>query len=523
MTYCILVIVSLCGNSAIITVVWKVRRMRKTINFFIVNMCIADLLITLYMPRSISVSFTGYRWLVGGILGLIFCKFSVFMHQTAIAVSIFTVIAISCDRFFAVVFPLKTFITKKICQIIIAFTWILSAAIRLPMLYGLKVTVGKNGYLGCLLSLDDAFYKGAEKNYYQFTLIGLFAVPLSVIVILYSGIFISLRLRKSPGEVVPRGVGREHRRDAVITKKVLRMVFIVVVVFVLCWLLFFIQLILFSYKIRVPCEVLFWRLFLAHLNSGINPILYLVLNENYREGVKNLIRRWRPGGFVAEKTVYPLRSVTLESSRNPQMEGTQTKNNVKERYNSDLWTDGSVVFCWTEQLYWRVISSSCVHVAYKSGTTSYFSVLAWVTWLYVCFLVSVVRNISRSSQITLLSKLIDFYRYDVDSDVVNAAINAVIVKPRNNLKSFGRYEVALFLVILLSNFWLWCRTQKFCIFKTNHLSSLFVIIIRWLGQCLYHGILQSQFAIVIALVVPLLLRSQFEINFVLHFVVKKLL
>ena len=85
------------------------------------------------------------------------------------------------------------------------------------------------------------------------------------------------------------------------------MVFIVVVVFVLCWLLFFIQLILFSYKIRVPCEVLFWRLFLAHLNSGINPILYLVLNENYREGVKNLIRRWRPGGFVAEKSVYPLR------------------------------------------------------------------------------------------------------------------------------------------------------------------------------------------------------------------------
>lgn len=330
MTYCILVIVSLCGNSAIIAVVWKVRRMRKTINFFIVNMCIADLLITLYMPRSISVSCTGYRWLVGGILGLIFCKFSVFMHQSAIAVSIFTVIAISCDRFFAVVFPLKTFITKKTCQIIIAFTWILSAAIRLPMLYGLEITVGKNGYLGCLLSLDDAFYKGAEKSYYQFTLIGLFAVPLSVIAILYSGIFISLRLRKSPGEVVPRGVGREHRRDAVIKKKVLRMVFIVVVVFVLCWLLFFIQLILFSYKIRVPCEVLFWRLFLAHLNSGINPILYLVLNENYREGVKNLIRRWRPGGFVAEKSVYPLRSVTLKSSRNPQMEGTQTKNNVKE-------------------------------------------------------------------------------------------------------------------------------------------------------------------------------------------------
>ena len=49
------------------------------------------------------------------------------------------------------------------------------------------------------------------------------------------------------------------------------------------------------------------------------------------------------------------------------------------------------------------------------------------------------------------SRLIDFYCYDVDSEVVNAAINAVIVKPRNSrnsLKSFGRYaEVVLFLLI----------------------------------------------------------------------------
>ena len=32
--------------------------MRKTINFFIVNMCVADLLITLYMPRVVSISYT---------------------------------------------------------------------------------------------------------------------------------------------------------------------------------------------------------------------------------------------------------------------------------------------------------------------------------------------------------------------------------------------------------------------------------------------------------------------------------
>ena len=288
--YCILLAVSLLGNSLTIAVVWREQRMRKTVNFFIVNMCIADLLTTLYMPRSMSVWYDGYKWQLHGMLGLIVCKLAVFMHQTAICVSIFTVVAISFDRFFAVVLPLKTIITKKICRIIIAMIWVSSVAIRLPMLYGLKL-VYNNGQRGCFLSLDDVFYKGAEKTYYDFTLIGLFAVPLSIISVLYSAILISLKLRKVPGE---EGTGREQKRDARIKKKVLRMVLIVVATFVLCWLLYFVQLIMFSYKINVSCEVKFLGLFLAHLNSAVNPCLCLALHENFQKGLKRILVRCTP-------------------------------------------------------------------------------------------------------------------------------------------------------------------------------------------------------------------------------------
>lgn len=289
--YCILLLVSLLGNSAIIAVVWKEQRMRKTVNFFIVNMCVADLLITLYMPRVMSVWYAGYVWQVQGTLGLIFCKLAVFMHQTAICVSIFTVVAISCDRFFSVVLPLKTIITKKVCRVIIAVIWVSSIAIRLPMLYGLKTGYDSYGKWGCSLFLDDTFYEGAEKTYYKFTLIGLFAVPLSVIAVLYSGILISLKIRKPPGQGVSGNTEREQRRDTRIQRNVLRMVLIVVAIFVLCWLLYFVQLILFSYKIPIVCEVLFFRLFLAHLNSALNPCLYLGLNENFRTGFKNIVMR----------------------------------------------------------------------------------------------------------------------------------------------------------------------------------------------------------------------------------------
>lgn len=316
--YCILLIVSLLGNSVIIAVVWKEQRMRRTVNFFIVNMSVADLLITLYMPRSMSVWYSGYQWQVRGTIGLIFCKFAVFTHQTAICVSIFTVVAISCDRFFAVVLPLKTIITKTVCKVILAIIWILSVVIRLPMLYGLETGYDKYGKWSCSLSLDEAFNIGAEKAYYNFTLIGLFAVPLSVTVILYTAILISLKLRKVPGEEVLQSMGRQKRRDAVIKRKVLRMVMIVVAVFVLCWILYFVQLILFSYKIEVSCDVKFLRLFLAHLNSAINPCLYLLLNENFRGGVKNILSQsplcgCMPGlamGNLAQR-VSPTEGITL--------------------------------------------------------------------------------------------------------------------------------------------------------------------------------------------------------------------
>lgn len=327
--YCLLLIVSLVGNSVIIAVVWKEQRMRKTVNFFIVNMCVADLLITLYMPRVMSVWYSGYMWQVRGTLGLIFCKFAVFTHQTAICVSIFTVVAISCDRFFAVVLPLKTIITKTVCKIILATIWISSVVIRLPMLYGLETDYDRYGKWSCSLSLDDVFYKGAEKAYYKFALIGLFAVPLSVTAVLYTGILISLKLRKVPGEEVLRSMGRQQRRDAVIKRKVLRMVLIVVAVFVLCWILYFVQLILFSYKIQVSCDVLFLRLFLAHLNSSMNPCLYLLLNENFRGGVKNILRRsplcrFIPGLAIGDLTQRVSPSIGISLSMYPRDEDEQS-------------------------------------------------------------------------------------------------------------------------------------------------------------------------------------------------------
>ena len=288
LVYCVIMVVSLVGNTLVIYIVAKDRRMQKTVNFFILNMAVADILITLYMPRVVTLAYAGYAWQVGGPTGLAFCKLAVFFHETAIAVANFTVVAISLDRFFAVVFPLKVFITKRVCTGVITVIWLLAVALRIPMAYGVK-TVMVNGELRCSLNLDAIFGPGTEKAYYYLTLVGLFSVPLVIIVGLYSAIFVSIRKRKTPGDrLAPMSEpARDRKRE--MRARVLRMVTAVVAAFVMCWLLYFIELILFAYKIPVSCNVRFMKFLLAHFNSALNPCLYVTFSENFRKNFRALL------------------------------------------------------------------------------------------------------------------------------------------------------------------------------------------------------------------------------------------
>lgn len=58
--YCLIIFVSLIGNSLVLAVVFKNPRMRTTVSNYIVNLAVTDLLITFYMPRVISLALFGY-------------------------------------------------------------------------------------------------------------------------------------------------------------------------------------------------------------------------------------------------------------------------------------------------------------------------------------------------------------------------------------------------------------------------------------------------------------------------------
>ena len=290
--YCLIIVVSLIGNSMVVAVVLKNPRMRTTVNYYIVNLAIADLLITFYMPRVISIALFGYEWVVGGTAGYVFCKLSILLNQTPIIVSTFTVVAISFDRFNAVVFPLRTFVSSRLCKVILLCTWLVALAFRLPSVYAVQLMT-EEGKLYCNLLLDVTFGQGTNKLYYYFNVIVMFTIPLLMIVILYSAILITLKRRKTPGLTPENSSNNSEgfRRREVVKKKVLRLVSIVVSAFILCWLLYYIRLCMYAYGYNLSCDWLFVRLVLAHFNSALNPCLYAIFSENYRRGFKKIIAR----------------------------------------------------------------------------------------------------------------------------------------------------------------------------------------------------------------------------------------
>ena len=130
-TYSVLLILSLAGNSLIIAVIYRNRKLRTVINFLILNIAISDLLLPLFAHtrRIKQVYLSLGLWPLDGVIGSTTCKLATFATDTLLIVSVLTLELIAIERFASVVFPMKKqpIRSNKSCFIVIVLTWLLAA------------------------------------------------------------------------------------------------------------------------------------------------------------------------------------------------------------------------------------------------------------------------------------------------------------------------------------------------------------------------------------------------------------
>lgn len=94
LAFVVMFIVAVVGNFVVIWIVLAHKRMRTVTNYFLVNLAIADGLISLFNTLFNTVYLLYGNWP----FGRNYCKFSMFISPCTISASVFTFVAIALDR-----------------------------------------------------------------------------------------------------------------------------------------------------------------------------------------------------------------------------------------------------------------------------------------------------------------------------------------------------------------------------------------------------------------------------------------
>ena len=146
LVYAVTMIVALQGNILLIYIVWRKRETRTLTSFLFVNMAIADLLIAAFqMPFSMAHFYVSE---FTGAVGNLFCRSVMYLVNVSMTASIFSLVVMAFDRYFAVIHPLKRMIWFRRAKIILPVIWIASWTLMVvtPFSYMVGDSLGKCFY-----------------------------------------------------------------------------------------------------------------------------------------------------------------------------------------------------------------------------------------------------------------------------------------------------------------------------------------------------------------------------------------
>ena len=257
----------------------------------ILNMAVADLLVTISaMPYSVLLLYVGWRW-IGGVFGDVSCKIVHFLYQMSIPASIAIVMVVSIDRFFAIVYPMKARAFRLKIKMMALAAWACSAAYAIPFLISFGI-LERNGIYYCSSWSPPFSNKTSVQIYYLTTFIFLYCAPLLILMVLYTFISRKLWKRKIPGNVTEE----RHKSSEQEKRRVVIALISITVVFAVFWfpahvihyIAYFRRMDVFP---KIPWAITRLCYWIGHANSCVNPCLYVLLSRGYRRHILQILQR----------------------------------------------------------------------------------------------------------------------------------------------------------------------------------------------------------------------------------------
>lgn len=270
----LLIAVVICtANALVLLAIYKKAILRSITNYFLAALAVGDLFVGLVaLPLWISRSLLGItdeehpvsRWVDS-------------VYIMSVATSTYNLCALSLERYFGVIFPLRysSIVTKRRCQIVVVSVWFASSCIA-----SLRFVIS-----------EDAFWITAIS--------AIFVLPGIVISYCYFHIF-----RESSRQM--RFMERHHQRPrsrSFVAKIQNRKAAITIAIIIAIFYLTSLPALGFSLTEIITseyatCEQIksyeawgTWVLFLAYINAALNPWIYAVRKREFRMALKMVMFR----------------------------------------------------------------------------------------------------------------------------------------------------------------------------------------------------------------------------------------
>ena len=286
---CILVtmtMVCLIGNCLTCIAVYRNERLRTSTNIYLISLAISDIInAAIVMPLTVGVLIIG-EWPYGEAV----CDFHAFFTLFSVYVSPTTMGLTAFNRYVRVAKPqhYPQIFTDARSKIYVAAVWLTVAGyVSIPKMAGWTEYGFFAGYAVCTTVQPTETMKTVH---YSIVVCFFFLLPLGVASVSYFKVFKKIKHHNLNMASTAQAEDRENRLT-VKEIKVTKSLAIVVFAFALCWIPFWIIVVIqrFASDVVVPRNIQLLCPFLMFFSSTINPFIYAGMNPSFRAEFRRIL------------------------------------------------------------------------------------------------------------------------------------------------------------------------------------------------------------------------------------------
>ncbi|XP_020605004.1 pyroglutamylated RFamide peptide receptor-like [Orbicella faveolata] len=286
----ILAVLNIVGNCLVCLVVIKHQDMRTSVNYLLMNLAVADMLVGLFFtPQYIFMHMFTHP---GGVTGTVLCRLLTGSNVAWVggATSVFTLVVIAIERYSAVMDPFgnRGRLTTRRLKVIIPCSWLFGLVINFP---GFLVKNFDAKAAFCIRRYPEEWM---AKTYTLIWFLLLAFFPVVIMAALYSRVVHTLWFHR------PQHHAFDSRQQGVlkVRRRVTLMVVTVSAIFALCWMSGAVTyLVAFFSPVYGAGDVAYvTESTVVMFNSAVNPIVYALINQQFSKKIKYMMCcRCRPG------------------------------------------------------------------------------------------------------------------------------------------------------------------------------------------------------------------------------------